>query len=291
MSDVILLSNDVLSARFVPLGAELVSLRDAVGRELMTDADPAYWTGHAPILFPIVGRLEGDRYRVGERKYSLPQHGFARRREFVIETQGDDHVVFRLDHDNESLAVYPFRFVLHVEHRLVGATLFTTVTATNAGAEDMPASVGFHPAFAWPLPYGDARDEHRIMFDRDEPGDIAVIALGGTIAADTAPSPLEGRVLTLDDTLFANDALVWDPVVSRSVRYGAKQGPQLRVDFPEMDKLGIWTKPGAAFVCIEPWAGIADRQGFAGDIFDKPGIHRIAPGVSRHFAMSVTLLP
>lgn len=291
MSDVVLLSNDVLSAQFVPLGAELVSLRDAAGRELMTDADPAYWTGHAPILFPIVGRLEGDRYRVGGQEYSLPQHGFARRREFVIETQGADHIVFRLDPDDESLAAYPFRFVLHVEHRLVGATLFTTVTATNAGTEDMPASVGFHPAFAWPLPYGGARDEHRIEFDREEPGDIAVIAPGGTIAADTAPSPLEGRVLTLDDTLFANDALVWDPVVSRSVRYGAKQGPQLRVDFPEMGKLGIWTKPGAAFVCIEPWAGIADPQGFAGDIFEKPGIHRIAPGVSRHFGMSVTLVP
>ncbi len=283
------IGNAALTARIAPLGAELVSLRDSAGRELMTDADPAFWTGHAPILFPIVGRLQDDAYRVDGVTYALPQHGFARRRDFAVVAQGDDHVRLRLEDDEATRAVYPFAFVLEVEHRLDGKTLTTAVTVTNRDGRDLPASIGFHPAYAWPLPYGHDRAAHRILFAADEPGGLSAIAGNGTIAEAQRDSPLDGRTLALTDDLFAHDALVWDPVRSRSVLYGAPDGPQLRVDYPELARLGIWSKPGARFVCIEPWDGIADPQGFGGDIFDKPGIHRVAPGASHRAAMSVTL--
>ncbi len=283
------LRNARLTARIAPLGAELVSLTDADGRELMTDADPAFWTGHAPILFPIVGRLQDDAYRVDGATYRLPQHGFARRRTFDMVARDDASVTFELTDDAQTRAVYPFAFVLHVEHRLIDATLTTSVTVSNNGTGNLPASVGFHPAYAWPLPYDHDRATHAIVFSDAEGDSVATIAANGTIAEQGRASPLDGRTLPLTDALFAQDALVWDPVVSRSVRYGAPDGPQLRVNYPGLPKLGIWSKPGARFVCIEPWAGIADPEGFAGDIFDKPGIHRIAPGQSRRFAMSVTL--
>ncbi len=283
------LSNGVLTGTIDPLGAELLSLTDAAGRELMTDADPAYWSGHAPILFPIVGRLHDDRYRVDGETYRLPQHGFARRSTFAKVAQDDASVVYELRDDAETRGAYPFAFVFHVEHRLDGATLTTSATVTNTGTRDLPASIGFHPAFAWPLPFGQARSAHRMVFSDAEGGTIESITAEGTIATMPRRSPLDGRVLHLADDLFANDALVWDPVESSSVRYGADSGPQLRVDFPGMPKLGIWTKPGARFVCIEPWDGIADPEGFEGDIFDKPGIRRVGAGESHRVAMSVTL--
>ncbi|WP_230771035.1 aldose 1-epimerase family protein [Sphingomonas sp. Leaf4] len=284
------LSNGILTATIADLGAELLSLSDAGGRELMTDADPAYWTGHAPILFPIVGRLHGDRYRLGDTSYVMPQHGFARRRNFAKVAQDDTSATFALADDAETLSMYPFAFVLHVEHSLEGATLKTLVSVTNSGEQDLPASIGFHPAFAWPLPYGGAKEAHRMMFSDAEAGTIAEIAANGTISANPRPSPLEGRVLHLTDRLFEDDALVWDPVASTSVSYGTESGRQLRVDFPGMPRLGVWTKPGANFVCIEPWDGIADPEGFDGDIFDKPGIRRVAPGETHRVAMSVTLV-
>ena len=108
----------------------------------------------------------------------------------------------------------------------------------------MPASLGFHPAFAWPLPYGAARDEHRIIFDTDEPGPIKRLA-DGLIAGDRREAPLDERTLRLADAMFADDALVWDPVRSDSVTYGAATGPRLCIDFPDTPYLGIWTKPGA----------------------------------------------
>lgn len=286
------IGNGRLTAAINPLGAELSSLTDADGRELMTDADPAFWGGHAPILFPVVGKPNGETIRVDGRSYPMRQHGFARRRMFALAERGDDRVSFTLAADDETRAVYPFDFVLRVAFAIVGATLSVAVTVENPDpVRALPASIGFHPTFAWPLPYGAARAAHRIVFEQQEGEAIRRIVTGeGTIAPEPRPSPLDGRVLHLADDLFTADALIWDAVRSQSVLYGADSGPQLRIDFPDTPMLGIWTQPGAHFVCIEPWHGIADPQGYTGEFADKPGVFTVAPGASRTVSMAVTLI-
>ena len=287
MAELVEIAGAGLAAAINPLGAELTSLRDAGGRELMTDADPAFWTGHAPILFPIVGRLNGDLLRLDGRDYPMKQHGFARRQAFDLIAHDDATARFRLTANDETLASYPFDFALDVAFSLREATLAIDVTVSNRGDAPMPASLGFHPAFAWPLPYGRPRGEHRITFDAAEPGDI--VALDNGLFAATRPSPLDGRTLHLADDLFADDALIWDPVRSPGVTYGADAGPRLRVTFPDTPYLGIWTKPGAAFVCIEPWHGHADPAGFTGDFRDKPGVFTVAPGEAWRRGIAITL--
>lgn len=287
--DWITICSDALTAAIDPHGAELSSLRDADGRELMTDADPRWWTGRAPLLFPVVGKPAGETIRVDGRAYPMKQHGFARRRDFALVAHAPDRAVFALADDAETRAAYPFAFRLEAAFGVTGATLSIEVTVANPGDVPLPASLGFHPAFAWPLPYGEPRGAHRIVFDADEPDALRAIAADGTIAAGTVPSPLDGRVLTLDDALFAHDALVWDKVRSRRVTYGANAGPRLRVDFPDTPMLGIWSKPGASFVCVEPWHGIADPEGYAGELRDKPGIFTVPPGGEKRVTMQVTL--
>jgi galactose mutarotase-like enzyme len=283
------IASEALSAAINPLGAELWWLRDAAGRDLMTDADPAFWTGHAPLLFPIVGALRDGRYRLDGQSYAMGQHGFARRQEFGIVEHDDARVVFRLTDTDETHALYPFAFALDAAFTLTGATLLIEVTVANRGDGPMPASLGFHPAFAWPLPYGERREDHRIVFEQEEPSRLAHIR-DALIAPETVASPLDGRTLKLRDDLFANDALVWPHIESRSATYGAQVGPQLEIGF-DAPMLGIWTRPGAHYVCVEPWHGIADPAGFEGEIWDKPGILRFAPGESRTFTMRVTLRP
>ena len=289
MTDPIAISSGALSALIDPFGAELVSLSDADGRELMTDADPAFWTGHAPILFPVVGRLNGDVLRLDGVAYPMKQHGFARRQRFDVVAHDDGGARFRLTANEETRAVYPFDFTLDVACALRDATLAIDVTVANRSDAPMPASVGFHPAFAWPLPYGQPRADHRIVFEADEPGEI--VELDGGLFAARRPSPLDGRTLHLADTLFTDDALIWDPVRSSSVTFGAEAGPQLRVDFPDTPYLGTWSKPGAAFVCIEPWHGHADPVGFTGDFRDKPGVFTVPPGDDWRCGMAITLQP
>lgn len=284
------IANGILRARIDPLGAELSSLADAAGREFMTDADPAFWTGRAPLLFPIVGALNGGVYRLDGREYALPQHGFARRREFELVEQTADRALFRLADDAETRRVYPFAFALDAAFALVGATLAMEVTVANRDSRDMPASFGFHPAFAWPLPDGGAKEDHRIVFAQYEPARLNRIE-GGLIGAADRDTPVTGNTLRLRDDLFTQDALVWEAPASRALRYGGESGPQLDIAFPDMPTLAIWTKPGARFVCVEPWQGHADPVGFTGEIWDKPGIVRMAPGERRTYAMQVTLQP
>lgn len=282
------IGSDALTAAINPLGAELTHLRDAQGNELMSDGDPAYWTGRAPLLFPIVGALDGDRYRLDGRDYALPSHGFARRREFALVDRAPDRAWFRLSDDDETRAAYPFAFALDAEFVITDWTLCLTVTLVNHGDRAMPASFGFHPAFAWPLPYGGARKDHRIVFEREEPQPLARLE-GKLIGPIDRETPVEGDTLWLCDELFEQDALVWTAPQSRSLRYGAPDGPQLEIGFPDMPTLAVWTKPGAHFICIEPWQGHADPAGFAGEIWDKPGMLRLEPGERRAFTMSVTL--
>ena len=290
MADRITIRSEQLSASINPFGAELSSLKDAGGAELMTDADPRWWTGRAPILFPVVGAPSSEVIRVDGRRYPMKKHGFARRMAFAVVEQAADRVTLRLTDTAETRAGYPFAFRLDVAFRMEGATLHAEVTVANPGDVPLPASFGFHPAFAWPLPYGRERGDHRITFSADEPDTLRAIADNGTIAEGTRPSPLKGRTLHLRDALFESDALVWDRVRSDSVTYGANEGPRLRIDFPDTPMLGIWTKPGAHYVCVEPWHGIADPHGYTGEFRDKSGVFEVAPGEAKRIGMAVTLL-
>lgn len=255
----------------------------------MGPGDPASWAGRAPLLFPIVGRLANDAYRHGGQTYVLPKHGFARTAMFDVVHQAGDAALFRLRDDAATRGAYPFAFELDARFALADATLAMTVTVRNCGATAMPASFGFHPAFAWPLPGAAARAGHRITFAAAEPAPLAALSPDGLILPTPRPTPVAGRDLMLDDTLFTDDALIWTALNSRQLTYGAEGAGQLEIAFPDTDMLGVWTKPGAPFVCIEPWAGHADPVGYAGDFVDKPGIFIVAPGDARSFGMTVAL--
>jgi len=290
LEDLVTIASGALTARVHPLGAELWSLRDAQGREFMTDADPAFWTGHAPLLFPIVGALAEDRYRIDGDTFTLPRHGFARRMPFELAARDDDRVTFRLTDSAATCAVYPFAFVLEMAFVVDGATLRMTATVSNPGARPLPFAFGYHPAFAWPLPGGAAKAAHRVVFEKDEPGALRVLdAASGLIAAKPRVTPVKGRELALSPDLFAADALIWDDLASRALSYGADGGSWLDIAFPDMPMLGLWQKPGAHYLCIEPWQGHADAVGFAGDFREKPGVVLLPPGEQRHFRMDVTV--
>lgn len=291
MAELVAIGSGKLSARINPLGAELWSLADAKGRELMTDADPAFWTGHAPLLFPIVGRLRKDSYRVDGHEYALPQHGFARRLPFQLIAQDDSSVLFRLDADEETRRVYPFDFRLDMAFVLEEASLFMTATVVNQGPVDMPFSFGFHPAFAWPLPFGGPKDQHMILFEEGEPAPIRRIGdEPGLIALEPVPTPVRNNALVPTHEMFEGDALIWDKLNSRRLKWGVPGHSALDIAFPDTPWLGLWQKPGANYLCIEPWAGMADPVGFDGDIWMKPGIIRLAPGAQQAFQLNVRLV-
>jgi galactose mutarotase-like enzyme len=283
------ISSGELTASISPFGAELQSLTDFDGRELMTDANPAFWSGRAPLLFPIIGRLQDDTLRINGHEYEMQKHGFARKSLFVVIDDSANEAIFRLTDNAETRAQYPFTFELDVHFRIAGAALHKTVTVRNTGDGDLPFSFGYHPAFAWPLPYGAPRDAHIIRFETEEPVPLRRVTPYGTIDPTERPSPVDGNKLELADALFEDDALVWQTVNSRNLTYGVDGSATLAISFPDTASLGIWTKPNAAFVCVEPWAGMADPEGFEGDFTQKPGIMSLPPTEERRFRMDVRL--
>jgi galactose mutarotase-like enzyme len=284
------LSSPELTAQINPLGAQLSTLRDRDGRDLLWDGDPNVWAGRAPLLFPIVGALARGRYRLGPNDYQLPRHGFARGKIFDIVDSSSAKVAFKLSADESTLKVYPFHFELEVHFSLDGPTLSVTTWVRNVGKEDMPASFGYHPAFRWPLPFGRTRSSHFIEFASDEPAPIRRLNGDGLLTPERHPSPITRRRLALADALFENDVVIFDEIRSRSVTYGADEGPRLQVSFPDTPFLGVWMKPGANFICIEPWHGIADPEGYSGDFREKPGVFTVAAGEAVPMKMTVTLL-
>lgn len=292
MSDLIEITNGELTARINPLGAELWSLTDAQGREYMTDADPAFWGGHAPLLFPIVGSLNGDVLQLGGREYALPRHGFARRGLFAPLHAGDGSVRFRLTDSPDTRAVFPFGFVLEMTFRLEGMTLAMEALVFNPNTGPLPFSFGYHPAFAWPLPGGADKAAHKLVFDQPEPQGVRRVASGtGVLLPNLEKTPVTGRELALSEDLFRADAVIWDALSSRSLSYGADGGAWLDISFPDTSALGLWQVPGAHYICIEPWAGHADPEGFAGDFREKPGVVLLEPGATRSFRMDVSVRP
>lgn len=296
----ITISSPHLTAAINPHGAELMALSDEAGRSLMTDADPRWWTGHAPLLFPIVGRVTNGVYRLNGQKYPMPQHGFARTSDFALIEQSESHVIFRLEDSAESREIYPFAFRLDMRFAIAGDRLDMTATITNKGQKSdatpqnnhakMPFSFGFHPALAWPLPYGGAADEHIIRFDKDEPASLRQIGdVPGHISPTPKPTPVKGNILPLSHDLFPVDALIWDRLESRALTYGVPGQRGLRIEFPNTPWLGLWQKPGAHYLCVEPWAGMADPEGFDDEIWYKPGMMWLSPQASRNFTMSIAL--
>ena len=286
-----ILSDGDMQATVLAQGAELASFKGADGREYLWQAGPA-WPRHSPVLFPIVGRLVGDTYSHDGQSYKLTQHGFARDRRFTWVSRSSTHCTLRLEDDAESRAIYPYAFQLDLTYELRDGALTLRYTLTNTGDVTLPASVGAHPAFVWPILPGVAKDEHELRFARDETAPIHGVKAGLLMEA-VHPSPVIDRVLALNTDLFADDALIFIGLESRSLRFSGRGTPVLEVSWEGFEQLGIWTKPGGAgdFLCIEPWHGYASPEGFTGDLTEKPGMMLLPPKTERELQWTVRVLP
>jgi galactose mutarotase-like enzyme len=252
------LDNGQISASVKRLGAELCSLRDTSGHEFLWQAGAA-WPRHAPNLFPIVGRLAEDRLTVDGRGYRMTQHGFARDREFGWIERDPEFCRLRLEDDAATRAMYPFAFRLDLAYRLREATLEISFELTNTGTRELPASLGAHPAFRWPLADGVAKEVHILEFSVPESSPIRGLR-NGLLDPISHPTPIQGNRLELNEGLFAADALILDRAASRSVRFSAPGAPAVTVGWEGFRELGIWMKLAPIFSASNPGTGWRARS-------------------------------
>ena len=297
------LQNDQCRVRINSHGAELASFqrRDLDDLEYVWQADPAQWGRHAPLLFPIVGRLPEDKYLYNGQSYKLPQHGFARDQEFQLIHEEAGQLVFQLMASAASKAVFPFEFDLRVTYELRGTTLTVSWKVRNPAAapHELLFSIGAHPAFRCPLVPGEQFEDYYFEFDKPLELERQVLQ-GGLRSGETEPVPLidmpvvdDGTALPLTNELFANDALVFaNPKYGDGIEWlvlrSNKSPRSVKVSFAGFPYLGLWTKSAqAGFVCIEPWQGVASAVGAPSELVDKEGILTLGP--SEEFIASYTI--
>lgn len=273
------LHNDQLSITISERGAELRSVLDLeAGLEYLWQADSAWWGRSAPVLFPFIGRLKGDRYRWKGLEYPMGQHGFARDRDFELIEHTAQRAVFELRADAETRQRYPFGFSLQIAWQLEGRSLSETLSIHNHGEESLPFSIGLHPAFNCPLQAGESFDDYRICFEQAETAPVHLLA-EGLRSGETRPFLMDQRAFPLHPALFIDDALIFKGLGSEWVELRSRKSDRgLRVSLKGWPWLGIWTKPGAPFVCIEPWLGITDSAAVSGELAEKEGLIQLPPG-------------
>jgi galactose mutarotase-like enzyme len=281
------ISNEFISVDVSSLGAEMQALTARDGRSYLWNGDATFWTGRSPILFPIVGRAPDDQLVIGGKSYPMGQHGFARRSEFVLAASNATMTRHELPASDATKAVYPFDFLLAVEHRVEGRAVTVTADVSNRGDTPMPFGLGFHSAFVWPLP-GAEGQPHGVTLDNQ--GEPPLVRLdGGLVKPGTLPSPFAAGHLVLDHALFDADAMIFPQGAGSGLEYGAESGPRLRFHFDNLPNLALWTKPGAPFLCVEPWHGTAAEIGGSKELAERPYSTILAPGAVARFAFTVEI--
>ncbi|MDT0090588.1 aldose 1-epimerase family protein [Listeria marthii] len=274
------LENELLLVEMKTAGAELTRIfRKDTGLDYLWNADSKFWGRHSPVLFPTVGRLVEDTYLVDGKPFHLGQHGFARDRDFKVMEQTENSVRFELDSDEDSLAIYPYKFKLSIIYTIEKDSVAVSYEVENRDDKRIYFSIGAHPAFNLPLTEGTTFEDYYLDFGTEE--NLETLCLEGPYRSGAIEKVTSepARYLPLSYDLFKNDALIFEALKQKEVTIKSDKTPHfVKVSFPEFPFVGIWTaKAGTPFLCIEPWYGIADGAGKSVELRDKAGIEHLEP--------------
>lgn len=274
------ISNSQLTLRVSNHGAELCSIV-CNGKEYLWQADPAFWKRHSPVLFPIVGSVWDNEYRINGIPYPLSQHGFARDMDFELIMERPDELRYRLTDNEETRKKYPFPFCLEIGYRIKGKQIEVQWEVKNTGNEEMYFQIGAHPAFYFPSFDAESDERGYFGFDRTERLKYILITEKGCADPEHAyPLELTDGLLPLDTHTFDKDALILEnSQVKKVTLYNKVMQPYLSLHFTA-PVVGLWSPPArnAPFVCIEPWYGRCDRAHYTGEFKDRDWMRRLAVG-------------
>ena len=276
------IQNKELTVSISTVGAELQSIVDQQGVERFWHGDPAVWSGRAPILFPVAGGFKDDMYELDGKQYPMPKHGFVRKLPWRVETAGEQSVTLLMDDKHEG---FPFAYELRATFTLEGNALTVAYTVANRDSATFWYSVGSHEAYATPEGIG----HYELVFDEEETFLHSPLQ-GNLITHEPVVIAENTRVLPLTYDYFAVDALVFRTLKSRGVTLRSPlHKREIRVDYPKHSVLMLWTKPGAGYLCIEPWCNAPDFVDADRRIDHKPGFIKLEAGQTETRTHTITV--
>ena len=286
------LKNKKLTVVFESKGATLHSIKDNDGVEYLWEGNPEYWSGQAPVLFPICGSIRDDKAQIGNRKQTnMPRHGVVRKKEFKCVEQTENSILFEIESNEEMLAQYPYEFKLGINYILEGKKITTRYIIENKDKEIMPFQIGGHPGFHCPLYKEESYEDYELVFEQKETCTVP------TPVTETGLIDMEHRSEFLKDTdtlplkhdLFSVDAVILDQLKSRAVTLKSKKHNKgIRIDFNQFPYLILWsTAKEADFVALEPWIGLSTCSDEGDKFEEKRNIQYAQAGEVKEYELSL----
>ena len=290
-----ILQNENLSININSFGGALSSIKDKDGLEYLWQGDKKYWSGQAPVLFPICGSLRNDKAVIGGNKeITMPRHGIVRKREFELEKADDKEIVYSIESNEELLAQYPYDFKLSIGYTLSGKSIIITYKVENRSDEVMPFFLGAHPGFNCPLTEDTVYEDYYVEFDQEENCTSATpLPENGLVDRKTRQPFLENsNKLALDYKYFAIEAIVLDQLKSRKVTLKTdKHNKGIQMDFTDFNNLLLWsTANKSPFIALEPWRGLSTCLDESDVFEEKANVTLLAPKSSKEYKLTISIL-
>jgi galactose mutarotase-like enzyme len=287
------IQNDYFKISVTKIGAELCSLfSKSKNIEFMWQANSSIWGSNAPVLFPIIGCLKDGMFLFEGNTYSVPKHGFIRNNK-ALESKiiGENCIEFRSKYTEETLRNYPFKYEFIIRYVLRDNGVKIEHTIINHD-EKYPLyfSLGGHPGFNCPFFENEKYEDYFIEFEVPESDETWLVSKEGLIENESIPFLKNAKTLPLHPELFAKDALIFKHLKSNTIALKSKNHSiELNMDISEFEYLGLWAKPNAPFVCIEPWLGISDAVTTNQDFTQKEGIQRLGGGEKKVISFKINI--
>lgn len=282
------IENEFLIAQVDTLGAELCSLRRKEdGAELIWQGDARYWSGHAPTLFPITGKLRDLRFEWEGKSYEMPPHGFAKDREFHVRHSAPDRVEMTLEANGETLRQYPFLFCFSCTFLLFEGGISIVRQVRNTGDKTMYFSMGEHLGLSL-APWADTLESCELVFPAPQTAENWRLDKG--LLTEKEPFLNGAQTMSLSKEAFREYGCFVLQGLSAPWaalrRRGAKKG--VRVSIGGFPAVVVWSPDNeGAFVCVEPWQGLPSKARGGYNLADRPCILSLPAGESYEYTVTV----
>lgn len=286
------ISNEYLKISVSNTGAELSSIKSLkTGKEYMWNANPNVWGSSAPVLFPIIGALKNNECTINNSSYTIPKHGFIRHnKNLIVSRKSDDELEFQLEYSDQTLQIYPYKFRFNISFKLLNNKIVISHCVKNLDDKPIHFALGAHPAFKCPINTNEKYEDYYLEFENEENTSTTRLSDNGLITDLKEPIIKHSQLLPLTTDLFNKDALIFTDLKSKKVSLKSSKSNQiLSVCYNDFSYLGIWAKPNAPFVCIEPWIGVTDHENSDGHFLKKDGLISLPVGQEFNASFSIEI--
>ncbi|UZO79931.1 aldose 1-epimerase family protein [Aquimarina sp. ERC-38] len=286
------IENNELKIAVNPIGAELSSIKKKSNqKQYLWQGDLEFWKSQAPVLFPIVGGLKDEFYLYKNKKYSVPKHGFIRYNpDLKLEKPAGDQIVYSYASTEATKKNYPFDFKFKITYELADNRIIVNHEVKNTGDDILYFAIGGHPAFNCPLNNQESYEDYYIQLQNGH-NTLSYVLNSSGLITDQTKQVMEGDKIHLTTHLFDDDALIFKNIKAEKATLVHKEnGAILSVNFSDFPDLGIWAKPKAPFICVEPWLGYADLENSNHILAEKEGIQSLNATEVHHSSYTISIL-